>query len=158
MIIDSLKNAACYCGCSPKINLILKYLEANAERLKGCEAGPQTLPEELQQAGISMKIVEFDTVEGTRKWESHVEHTFLYYMLEGEERCGYCDISLMGDGVRSEGKDQIVWHKGDGDRILFPKGHFTVIFPQDAHMSKLANGTSARAKKCSFKFRQSDKE
>ena len=156
MIIDCLKNAACYYGCHPKIKMILHYLEENKDRLYASEIGPQILPEEMRNAGISMKIVEFDTVEGTRKWESHVENAFLYYMLEGEERFGYNDISEMGNGLKSEGKDQIVWHKGDGDRILFPKGHFTVIFPQDAHMSKLSNGASAKARKCSFKFRLHD--
>jgi len=152
MIIDNLNNASYYWSCSPKIKLILQYLESARQELLRAPAGPQELPQSLAEAGISMKIVEFDTVEGTRRWESHPAHSFVYYMLEGCERTGYADISQMGAGIKTDGKDQILYPDGDGDRIRFPQGHFLILFPQDAHMSKLADGPSAKVKKCSFKF------
>lgn len=150
MIIDRIDHASCYYGCHPKIKAVLEYIAGHKEELKEAPVGPQVLPESLD--GVKMKIVEFMTVEGTRKWESHTEHAFIYYMLEGRERTGYADISMMGGAVKTEGKDQIVYHEGDGDRILVPEDHFIVIFPQDAHMSKLADGASAYARKCSFKL------
>ncbi len=154
MVIDNLKNAPYYYGCHPKIDLILRYLKSDRKGLVQAHTGPQALPPELTEAGISMKIVEFDTVEGTRRWESHPVHSFVYYMLEGSERTGYGDISQTGDGVKTEGKDQILYPNGDGDRIRFPQGHFFILFPQDANMSKLADGVPAKAKKCSFKFQR----
>ena len=152
MIIDHIQNAAFYYGCHLKLQAILRYIEENRSALERADAGPQQLSHELDALGVTMKIVAFDTVEGTRKWESHVKNSFVYYMLEGKERTGYADISEMGGAVKTEGKDQIVYHEGDGDRILFPTHHFMVILPQDAHMSKLADGKSERARKCSFKF------
>ena len=149
MIIDHLSNAKSYIGCNKKLDLIFNYLNQNSEWLKTQPEGPVALPEWME--GISMKIVSFETVEGTRKWESHIKNAFLYYMLEGEERTGYANISLMRDGKKTDGKDQIVW-QGEGDRIHFPKDHFLILFPQDAHMSKLAVTHSSLAKKCSFKF------
>ncbi len=154
MMIDNLKNAPYYYDCHSKIELILRYLESVRQELAQAPAGPQALPRELAEAGISMKIVEFDTVEGSRRWESHPVYSFVYYMLEGSERTGYGDVSQMGDGVKTEGKDQVIYPNGDGDRIRFPQGHFLILFPQDAHMSKLADGVSAKARKCSFKFQR----
>ena len=153
MITDSLKNASCYLGLRPELDLIFRYIAEQEEALKALPAGPAELPEELKAAGISMKVVEFETVVGTRKWESHRKYGFLYYVLEGRERTGYSDISRMGPGIPTEGKDQIIYPEGNGDRILVPEGHFITIFPQDGHMSKLADGESSKVRKCSFKFR-----
>ena len=155
MIIDHLDNAASYKGCHKKLNLIFRYLKENAAWLKTQPAGPVALPEWME--GIAMKIVEFQSVEGDRKWESHIKNAFLYYMLEGGERTGYASTHCMHDGKKTEGKDQIVW-QGDGDRIRFLPGHFLILFPQDAHMSKLAIEHSAPAKKCSFKFTYLEEE
>ncbi len=153
MIIDHIDHAGCYSGLHPKVAAILAYIQKERKALEAAPIGPQALPQELERAGITMKIVEFETVQGTRKWESHIENCFVYYMLEGSERTGYADISLMGGAVRTEGKDQIVYHQGNGDRIRFPKDHFLILLPQDVHMSKLADGESAYARKCSFKFK-----
>lgn len=152
MILDRLNNASYYFGCDKKIELILRYIASDREKLMAAPAGPQQLPQELVQAGISMKIVEFETVEGERRWESHPKNSFIYYMLEGSERTGYADVSLMGEGVKTEGKDQVIYPQGAGDRLRFPQDHFLILFPQDAHMSKLADGKASRARKCSFKF------
>ena len=57
----------------------------------------------------------------------------------------------MVSAVKQEGKDQIL-HDGDGDRILVPEGYFIILFPGEAHMSKLAAaGCAEEVQKVSFK-------
>ena len=150
MIIDHISHAGSYMGCNSWIDRILRYIQENQEALAQAEPGPQELPQDM--GDIRMKIVEFRTVAGQRRWESHKKHGFVYYMLSGSECTGYADITQMGDPVPTEGKDQIIYHSGTGCRIRVPEGHFTVILPQDVHMSKLADGEEATARKCSFKF------
>ena len=72
-------------------------------------------------------------------------------MSRGSERIGFNNAEHMVSAVKQEGKDQIL-HDGDGDRILVPEGYFIILFPGEAHMSKLAAaGCAEEVQKVSFK-------
>ena len=146
MIIDKLENASRYYGVNPKLEYVLRFLQEHKEELTSHPLGPVKLTDD-----ISMKYLAYRTVVGSRKWESHVEFTDVQYMSRGCERIGFNGAERMVSAVKQEGKDQIL-HDGDGDRVLVPEGYFIILFPGEAHMSKLAAaGTADEVQKVSFK-------
>lgn len=148
MIFDKLENAGLYTSISPNLAAALNYLLENKEALDR-----QPLEVTKLTPDVQVKFIEYETMPYPRRWESHLEFTDLQYMIRGRERIGCCHTSLLRNPVRQEGKDQIIY-QGDGDRILVPEGHFIILFPQDAHMSKLYAGERVeKVKKAAFKIR-----
>lgn len=151
MILDKLSNAKYYYALSPDIALALQYLEAEAEALKTSDDFSIIMLND----NVQKKIIQYDTFPHDRRWESHHTHIDIQYMVNGSERIGFAPVDLMRDPVKSEGKDQTIW-QGDGDRILLPEGFFMILFPGEAHMSKLADGPVATVRKAAFKIKCSE--
>ncbi|MBQ7795702.1 MAG: YhcH/YjgK/YiaL family protein [Lachnospiraceae bacterium] len=147
MIIDKLENASLYEAISPNLAYALKYLQEHKEKHGEHPLGPVKLTDDVQ-----IKYLSYNTVVGTRKWESHLEFTDVQYMISGSERIGFNNEEFMVNPSKQAGKDQI-YHDGTGDYILVPEGYFIVLFPGEAHMSKIADGASAQVKKAAFKVR-----
>lgn len=150
MILDKLENAPRYFGISPDIEVALRFLMEHAQELKTSD----DFSIKMLNDNVQEKIIEYNTFPHDRKWESHHVFTDIQYMVNGCERIGFAPVDLMYDPVKTEGKDQTVW-QGDGDRVLLPEGYFMILFPGEAHMSKLANGEPATARKAAFKIRYS---
>ena len=146
MIMDKLENAEKYYGVNPNLEYALRYLKEHKDELLEHPLGPEKLTDK-----VSIKYLSYNTVVGSRKWESHEVFTDVQYMLKGNERIGFNPAEHMVSAVKQEGKDQIL-HDGNGDRIRVPEGYFIVLFQGEAHMSKLADGFTAEAvRKVSFK-------
>lgn len=146
MIMDKLENAEKYYGVNPNLEYALRYLKEHKDELLEHPLGPEKLTDK-----VSIKYLSYNTVVGSRKWESHEIYTDVQYMLKGNERIGFNPAEHMVSAVKQAGKDQIL-HDGNGDRIRVPEGYFIVLFPGEAHMSKLADGFVAEAvRKVSFK-------
>ena len=148
MIIDKLENAPRYFSISPNLKVVLSYLMENAKELKTSDDFSIIMLND----DVQKKIIQYNTFPHDRKWESHHIFTDIQYMVTGEERIGFAPVDLMYSPVKSEGKDQTIW-QGDGDRILLPEGYFMVLFPGEAHMSKLACGEVKTVRKAAFKVK-----
>lgn len=152
MILDRIENAPRYYGLDPNLDLALQYLYEHCHDLSLIQEPTYLNPD------IMVKASEYDTVVGTRKWESHLVNTDLQYVAEGEERFGYAVQSHAHDPVRTEGKDQIVW-QAEGDRYYLPQGYFHIFLPGEVHMSKLAvDNKSTHVRKIVFKVRMKTAE
>ena len=147
MILDKLENAPLYYPINENLAFALRYLLEHKGELDSSPLGIQKLTEDVQ-----LKLLEYETMPYPRRWESHIEFTDVQYMIRGSERIGWNHVDRMHDGEKQPDKDQII-HQGTGEQILVPEGFFVVLFPQDVHMSKLMDGTSAYAKKAAMKVR-----
>ncbi len=148
MILDKIENAPLYYSINPNLECALRFMVEHKDEFATWPAGSRQLSD-----NVSMKVISYNTVVGSRKWESHEEFTDVQYTVSGSERIGFNNAEHMVAAVKQPGKDQII-HEGDGDRIRVPEGYFIVMFPGEAHMSKLADGfVSAPAQKASFKVR-----
>ena len=83
MIIDKLEYASRYYGLNSNLDYVLKYLVEHEKELKESPIGITRFTENIQG-----KCIAYNTVVGSRKWESHEEFTDLQYMLKGTERIG----------------------------------------------------------------------
>ena len=151
MILDKLSNAKKYYALSSDIEVALRYLESEADMLKTSnDFSVINLNDTVQT-----KIIQYDTFPHDRRWESHHTHIDIQFMVNGSERIGFAPVDIMHAPVKSEGKDQTIW-QGDGDRILLPEGFFIILFPGEAHMSKLADGHVSTVRKAAFKIKCSE--
>lgn len=149
MILDKLENASQYFSISPNLTYALQYLLDHKQELAQQPLGVVKLTQDVQ-----IKYLAYETMPYPRRWEAHLEFTDLQYMISGDERIGYNHIDRLEDPEKQEGKDQVIY-QGDGEKILVPEGYFVVLFPQDAHMSKLhVDGETPRfVRKAAFKIR-----
>jgi len=147
MIIDKLENASRYFSISPNLTAALTYLQEHKDSL-----GEVPLKQVPLNEDVKMKRIVYNTVVGSRTWESHLEFTDLQYMVRGDERIGFNHTEFMVNAKKQPDKDQICYD-GDGDRVFLPEGYFIVLFPGEVHMSKLADGQAAEVEKVSFKIR-----
>ena len=79
-------------------------------------------------------------------WEAHRRYIDLQYMVSGTERIGYAHVGRMSPGVYDPARDFLPL-AGEGDFLTFGPGDFMLLFPEDAHMPRIAVGAPAPVRK-----------
>ena len=138
MIFDSIQNADLYTDISPNLKIALDYMKGHD--LSAMEPGRYPLAD-----GNVLVIIKkgFQTKEPAQcKWESHREFLDIQYLLSGKEGIGYCSAAEMKVRVPYDPEsDKILYH--DNEKAFVTRlspGDFVVLFPNDAHMTLIADG------------------
>lgn len=132
MIIDTLSNAPLYRGLSPRIALAFDYLRDTD--LRGTATGTFEIDGRLVYAMVQ----EYDTLERTRgAWEAHRQFIDLQYVVSGRERIGYAHVGRLIPGCYDQARDFLPLD-GEGDFLALGPGDFMLLFPEDAHMPRIA--------------------
>jgi len=128
MIIDNIENAEQYYGVSEALREALSFLKEHP-----FETQPVTL-----SYGVTVKILPYETMpDASRKWEAHDHLIDIHYVVEGSEDICWSDRNDLKFLRSEEGKD-VLRYEGEGTRLTLHAGMFAVMFPQDAHRTKLA--------------------
>jgi biofilm protein TabA len=150
MIVDTLQNASMYSVLGKNFETAIKWLNNND--LKKMPVGKV----EIDGTTVHANIMEVDpktVVQG--KWESHKVYADIQFLIDGDEKIGYADISRTSQISHDEAKDFITLST-DGDFFVrLHPGTFAIVFPQDAHMPGIAaiEGSSAKIKKVVIKVK-----
>jgi len=132
MIADTLNNAALYRGLSPRIALAFDYLLGTDLR----QAAAGTF--EIDGRRVYAMVQEYVTLEQAQgAWEAHRRYIDLQYVVTGAERIGYAHLSRLTPGEYDRGRDLLPL-SGAGDFLSLGHGDFMLLFPEDAHMPRLA--------------------
>lgn len=151
MIFDSVQNASLYENINPNLKIALDYMKNND--LNAMEPGRYPLA-----GGDVLVIIKkgFQTKAPEQcKWESHLEFLDIQYLLSGREMIGCCAASQMeAKGPYDPETDKILYHGSEKafQTRLFP-GDFIVLFPNDAHMTLIADGEVTTNNKAVIKVR-----
>lgn len=129
MIIDFIENIKFYSCISDEIGVALEYLV-------DC---PQNPTGRFWLApSVSAAISIYTTVsEYERQWEAHDYLIDIHYVKAGSERIRWANRRELRYTGREEGKD-ILRFSGNGTDFLLQEGMFCILFPEDAHMTKLS--------------------
>jgi biofilm protein TabA len=88
------------------------------------------------------------------RWESHLRHIDLQFIVTGEERMDVCDVyrlSVCED--LSAGKDLLFYNRGpESCQLRVRPGEGALFFPVDAHMPSLRAGRSLLVRKSVVKI------
>ena len=132
MIADTLDNSLLYRGLSPRIALAFDYL--NCTDLRRAATGTV----EIDGRRVYAIVQEYSTLERTQAtWEAHRKYIDLQHVVSGTERIGYAHVSRLVPGCYDEAKDLLPL-SGEGDFLTLGAGDFMLLFPEDAHMPRIA--------------------
>lgn len=137
MIADTIRNADLYRGLSPRIALALDALRTT---------DLQRVPDgtlEIDGTRVFAIIQHYDSLPPAQgAWEAHRRHIDLQYLLAGTERIGYAHVGRLTPGAYDPARD-LLSLSGEGDFLTLAPGDFMLLFPEDAHMPRLAAGAPA---------------
>jgi len=146
MIADALRNAHLYRVLSPRIALALDFLCSSD--LAG--AGVGTV--EIEGAHIYALFQEYETLSLPQgAWEAHRQYVDLQCVVAGTERVGYANVSRLAPGVYDPIRD-VLPLSGEGEFLTLGPGDFMLLFPEDAHMPRIATGAPATVRKVVVKI------
>ena len=121
-----------YRGLSPRIALAFDYLRGTDFR----RAATGTF--EIDGRRVYAIVQEYATLDRTQgTWEAHRRHIDLQYVVSGTERIGYAHVNRLAPGRYDEAKDLLPL-SGEGDFLTLGAGDFMLLFPEDAHMPRIA--------------------
>ncbi len=128
MIVDRIENAEQYYGIGEAVREALLFLKEHSE---------ETQPVKLTH-DATVKILPYVTLpDEKRKWEAHDHLIDIHYVAQGTEDICWANRNELKFLRREEGKD-VLRFEGEGIRMTLSAGMFAIMFPQDAHKTKLA--------------------
>ena len=148
MILDSLDNAECYFGGDWWRDTIVFIRSATPALADG---------EHVVRARRIIARVHTGqtTPRANAMLESHRAHVDVHVVLEGEDALIVWPASRLQIRTPYNQAQDVVFYdppaEGGVPFTLRP-GSFAVLFPQDAHMTQIANGAPARIKKLVMKI------
>jgi len=141
MILDKIENADLYFDVVPRFKEFMQFYNANdLEELPACKI-------KLQGDDLFVNILDFKgKSEKDCPMEAHRDYIDIQIPLGENETMGWksqedcTDIKAEYD----EGKDVEFYTDAASTKIIVPKGHFVVFFPNDAHQPGIAPGKNYR--------------
>lgn len=147
MIVDSINNFEMYTFLNAKFNLVLDFLKQND--LNKIAVGKYA----IEGDNIYVAVQDYQTKElKDGKLEAHKKYIDIQYVIEGEERIGYSDISKTIPQTDYNKEKDIIFLNGDAEFITANKDNFFIFYPQDAHMPSIATNIPSFVKKAVFKI------
>jgi len=132
VIADTLRNAHLYRSLSPRIALAFDYLRGTD--FQSVAAGTFEVDGRLVYA-IVQEYTSLNRAQGT--WEAHRQYIDLQYLVYGTERIGHAHVSRLTPGHYDQERDFLPL-SGEGDFLTLEAGDFMLLFPEDAHMPRIA--------------------
>ena len=146
MIADIIRNAHLYRRLSPRIALAFDYLR----ELNSRSAVVGTF--KIDGSRVYAMVQEYETLPLTQgAWEAHRRYIDLQCVLAGTERVGYAPIGRLAPGAYDPARD-VLPLSGEGAFLTLGPGDFMLLFPDDAHMPRIADGAPSPVRKVVIKI------
>jgi YhcH/YjgK/YiaL family protein len=146
VITDTSANAHLYRSLAPRFGQAFDFL--GREDLVHVAAGTF----EIDGTRVYAIVQDYDSLPVTQGvWEAHRRYIDLQCVISGAERIGYAHIGRLSPGVYDPTRD-FQPLTGDGDFLTLGPGDFMLLFPQDAHMPRIAVGAPAPVRKVVVKI------
>lgn len=129
MVTDRLANAHLYRSLSTRIAAALDYVQATD--FSQVADGRYVLDGDRLFA-LVQRYDARPMAQG--RWEAHRKYIDLQVVVSGREQIGYVSIDQLTAEPYDADKD-LLWLSGTaGQWFTLPSGHFTLLWPGDAHM------------------------
>ena len=146
MIVDTLSNSSLYRDLSPRIALAFGYVrDTDFER-------PAAGTFEIDGRQVYAIVQDYATLDRTQgAWEAHRRYIDLQYVVSGAERIFYAHVSRLTPGRYDPARDLLPL-TGEGDALTLGPGDFMLLFPEDAHMPRIAVAAPGTVRKVVVKI------
>ncbi|MBQ9910723.1 MAG: YhcH/YjgK/YiaL family protein [Lachnospiraceae bacterium] len=147
MIYDTLKNADQYASLNPYFQKAFDFVRNND--LKNLPVGEY----EVDGKNVVALIQEYTTMV-TPPWESHDNHIDLQYLISGVEKIGYryLDGTKHSSEYDADHDFYLLEEVEDANYAVLKDDVIMLLFPQDAHLPRLAFDEPIPVKKCCIKI------
>ena len=135
MVTDRLINADIYRTLSPRIAAALDYVRATD--FTAIEDGRYVIDDDR----LFVLVQRYTTKSMSEgRWEAHRRYIDLQLVVSGEERIGFVSLNQLTPDPYDEAKDLMFLTGERGQWMTLPAGHFTLLWPGDAHMPGISAG------------------
>ena len=148
MIIDTISNAEKYYKLGANFKIGFEFLQNND--LKKLENGKYSI--DGDNVYISVQDYMTKTLEES-KFEAHRKYADIQFIIKGEEKLGYGDVSNFKPSTFYDDKNDIVFLDGNGEFVHAKENDFVIFMPADAHMPCVEVTESAYVKKAVVKVK-----
>ncbi len=123
----------------------------------GPDAPEETI--ELMGKDLTARVMSYSTkTAGEARIEAHREHIDIQMSLVNDERIDWWPLEGLVPSTEYDPAKDVTFFKDPGHApasVMNRVGHFTVLFPEDAHMPQLHTGAPHVVKKVVIKVRLS---
>jgi biofilm protein TabA len=109
---------------------------------------------EIDSENVFALVQEYETKDlYNAKYEVHKKYIDIQYMLEGQEKVGYCNLDNLKVSTPYSIEKDFMLLDGEKELFLLNSKEFFVFFPEDAHMPGLVNKEKLKVKKVVIKIK-----
>lgn len=147
MVLDTFKYKDCYLPMGGRFIAAFRFIEQ-------CILHPPAVGRyELDGEKIYALVQEYTTKPGDEVlWESHRRYIDIQFILSGQERIEYANISKMPEGTPYNSEKDFFKCSGvEGSSLLLAAGSFAIFYPQDMHKACCMVSEPAAVKKVVIK-------
>ena len=148
MIADNIKNAHFYYNFEKNYRMAFEFLEKND--LEALPDGKYSIKDDEIYAIVQQYVTK---PEAEGKLEAHQKYTDIQYIISGEEKLGYANISKFLPTTPYDAEKDIIFGEGEASFIKAQAGVFMIFMPQDAHMPCICTDKPSSVKKVVIKIK-----
>ena len=145
MIIDKLTNSDKYINLHKDFKFVFDFLKTH--NIAELECGRY----ELKGNDVFFNLQEYET-KPSQKLEAHKKYIDIQVVAKGEELMGYTNIDNTRLSEEYNEEKDVMFLKGDVDKLHADSTNFLIFFPEDAHMPALSVKEDKTVKKAIFKI------
>ena len=147
MIYTELQSLKRYYGLGKYLDEAIDFLSSHP--LSDFQAGHY----DINGNKLYMNVFDYETIlEDEAFFEAHEHYADIQMTVEGDELVGVSEISKVSIKSVDREKDLIEVEGSPEHYLRLSPGKALIVFPEDAHMVKLAAGTPSAVKKAVVKL------
>ena len=148
MIYTKKKNLSRYLGQSKSLDAAIQAILCN---------DPEQLSmgrNDIDGDNAFVNRFDYDTVPQEQAlWEGHIAYGDVHVLLGGHEKIGVSNVERLTETVRKEQEDFVGFQGPVETWFTMTPEDVLIVYPEDIHMVKVADGDTAHVRKCCYKFK-----
>ena len=148
MIYTKKKNLARYLGQSESLDAAIQaILHSDPEQLSMGR-------NDIDGDNAFVNRFDYDTrPQEQALWEGHIAYGDVHVLLGGHEKIGVSNVEHLTQTVRKEQEDFVGFQGPVETWFSMTPEDVLIVYPEDIHMVKVADGDTAHVRKCCYKFK-----
>ena len=148
MIYTKKKNLSRYLGQSKSLDAAIRAILCN---------DPEQLSmgrNDIDGDNAFVNRFDYDTMPQEQAlWEGHIAYGDVHVLLGGHEKIGVSNVERLTETVRKEQEDFVGFQGPVETWFTMTPEDVLIVYPEDIHMVKVADGDTAHVRKCCYKFK-----
>ena len=148
MIYTKKKNLSRYLGQSKSLDAAIRaILHSDPEQLSMGR-------NDIDGDNAFVNRFDYDTMPQEQAlWEGHIAYGDVHVLLGGHEKIGVSNVEHLTQTVRKEQEDFVGFQGPVETWFSMTPEDVLIVYPEDIHMVKVADGDTAHVRKCCYKFK-----